>query len=62
MKTHSIGGPEMGENGGLSMKTLPQFFERLTDAIAVCDSAGRICFVNSRAEQIFGYTQGELHG
>lgn len=52
----------MGENGGLSMKTLPQFFDRLTDAIAVCDSAGRICFVNSRAEQIFGYTRGELCG
>ena len=47
---------------GEAQRLLADFFEAATDAIVTCDSEGRIQAVNSRTEEMFGYSRAELVG
>src|SRR4029450_6683562 len=60
MKTRRTQSPKLDESAGVSERSLSRLIEIVTEGIAVCDDAGRITLVNSRAEKLFGYGRGEL--
>lgn len=60
MKTRPTQSPKLDESAGVSERSLSRLIEIVTEGIAVCDDAGRITLVNSRAEKLFGYGRGEL--
>jgi PAS domain S-box-containing protein len=40
----------------------PQVLERMHDALVIADEGGKMVFVNTKAELLFGYHRGEMLG